>query len=232
MPISVASQVVATTQVPQVVMDANAITTIISNINSMYNNVITVTLSLLGFVGVVLPFFLSFHQKRQLKADHTSLTVLISKEINAAKAELMETIKKDLANEISAIDKKVTDMKSEMSKAISKNGALIDAKVHHLQAISSLEKEAFVGAYDDCVSAMLNYAKALEETNLPTVMDNLLTKSILPKLNKKDFETNTEMKKDFEEAIRVVNDINSNGRYETVIRALRIAFNEATNRAD
>lgn len=227
---AVVSAVVAAPVIAQVVMDANTTTTIISNINSMYNNVIAITFGLLGFVGVALPLFLSFHQKRQLKADHAALTETISNEIDTAKAKLMEKIREDLAEEISAVDQKVTGIKSEMSQAISKNEALIDAKIHHLQAVSSVTDKNYIGAYNDCVSSMTNYARAQAETNLPTVMDALLTKIILPKLKKKDFETNIDMKINLEKAIVVIEGINNNGRYDTLIRPLKIALNEAINR--
>jgi hypothetical protein len=224
------SAVAAAPVIAQVVMDANTTTTIISNINSMYSNVITTTFGLLGFVGIALPLFLSFHQKKQLKADHAVLTETISNEIDTAKAQLMEKIRKDLAEEISAVDKKVTGIKSEMSQAISKNEALMDAKIHHLQAVSSVADNKYVIAYNDCVSSMTNYARAQAETNLPTIMDVLLTKIILPKLKKKDFETNSDMKINLEKAIVVIEGINKNGRYETLIRSLKMALNEALNR--
>jgi hypothetical protein len=80
---------VAATETQKVLMNANDVTTIISNINSLYSTVIYWTFGIVAFIGVLLPVYIAILQNRQLKADRKLHTEEIDKQIRNAKETLI-----------------------------------------------------------------------------------------------------------------------------------------------
>lgn len=174
--------------VSQIVMDANTVTAIINNINSLYSNaigqLITFTIGILAFVGILLPAIVSFLQSRQLKADHKTLSDKISLETQMTKAALIEELKSTLADELTSFEKKVSEIKDELNMSILKSTARANAKAHHLQATTSMASGDYIGVFKDCVTAITDYAVAEDEANMQIVLKAILIPSVLPNLKK------------------------------------------------
>jgi hypothetical protein len=213
--------------VTQVVMDANTITTIINNINSMYSSLITYTVGLVAFIGILLPIVITLLQNRQLKNDHKALSDKISSELDAVKAKLLIELKSDLTVETKKLDNKAAEMKNELNVKISEMAAELHAKAHHIQARVAIDKNRFDIACLDCLYAIVGYCEAKDEANLQAVSEGVLMAMVVPHLKKLDFEENEIIEKKLIMALAAIEKINVNGRYDGSLKALRSAFKAA-----
>lgn len=223
-----AASAVAT--VSQVVMDSNATTTIISNINSLYNNIFTFVAVLVTLGGIAFPIALTRYQNKKIKNNQNQLTELIKSEIAAAKAALVGDIKKELASDIEKLEKNISDIKTELNESIHEKTAGLNAKAHHLQANTSIKENNFIGAFTDCATSIVDYATAKDEANLIKVLDVILINRVFPKLKKEDFEKNDEMDKWYEKVITVIEELNQSGRYTKELKSLKSKHKEAISR--
>lgn len=55
------------------ISDLNSITTVVSNVNSLYDNLITYTVGLIAFVGAFIPAALALIQRRQFVKERAVL---------------------------------------------------------------------------------------------------------------------------------------------------------------
>lgn len=216
--------------VTQVVMDANTMTAIINNVNSMYSNVIAYTVGLVAFVGILLPVAVSFFQNRQLKINHQALTDKIAMEMQEARNALIADLKNQLAIELSNFDKKASDIKNELNENILKASSGLNAKAHHLQARVAISANDFTSACIDCLVAINDYSKAADEGNLQVVLSAILFPLVLPKLKQADFENDDKIESYFQEALASIGKINTNGRYNQNIQLLKTEFKTAKAR--
>ncbi len=96
--------------VSQLVMDAQAITTIIDNLNSLYSSafghLVDYTVGLLAFLGVIVPVVFYWFQNKQLKLDKEMLAKKISLEIDEAKTTIIKDIQSKLIVELEEFEKK------------------------------------------------------------------------------------------------------------------------------
>jgi hypothetical protein len=226
---SVASQVTQASSIPQVGMDASTVTTIINNVNSLYSNVIFWTFGLLTLIGILLPVFISFLQRKQLKADNEKLSQQILSEMQAAKAALMAELNNDFEKELLHFEKKLTDMKNEMKSNIQKNKDEADGKAHHLQANSMLENKRYTNAFVDCLASTRHYASARLESNMKIMIGTLLN-NVFKYLKKADFEKDGTLENKFEEVIKSIANLNENGRYDSEIKSLKREMKDAMAR--
>jgi hypothetical protein len=122
--------------VSQLVMDAQATTTIIDNLNSLYSSafgyLIDYTVGLLALFGVIVPVIFYWLQNKQLKLDEEMLAKKISLEIDEAKKTIIEDIQCKLAIELEEFKKKVSDIKFELKEDVNKVTHLSYATIHHL----------------------------------------------------------------------------------------------------
>ena len=122
--------------VSQLVMDAQATTTIIDNLNSLYSSafgyLIDYTVGLLALFGVIVPVIFYWLQNKQLKLDEEMLAKKISLEIDEAKKTIIEDIQSKLAIELEEFKKKVSDIKFELKEDVNKVTHLSYATIHHL----------------------------------------------------------------------------------------------------
>jgi hypothetical protein len=220
------------TALTQMVMDANTVTTVINNINSLYSNaisqLITYTIGILAFVGIFIPLAISRMQNKQLKADNKALADKVATELAEAKKILIAELKVELSKEVALLDAKIVGIKEELEENISRKSAGLNAKSHHAQGNKFFEGNKNIEAFKEYLIAMKDYAKAKDEGNIQAIVGNL--EKVLPKLNQDDFVHKVGLEALAEKAIQMVDSINTNGRYTSDIRKLKEAFQSAQSR--
>ena len=204
--------------VSQLVMDAQATTTIIDNLNSIYSSafghLIEYTVGLLGLVGVIVPMIYYWFQNKQLKLDKKLLTGKISLEIEDAKKTIIEDIQSKLTIEIEEFEKKVSDIESGLKQDVGIVMHLSHAKIHHLQANSMVSFDKWSDAFEDCLTAIVGYSKASDEANLQTVLKAILIDKVLPNVNKEIIDKIYKLDDRVQEAVDCIDKLNKNGRYK------------------
>ncbi len=207
--------------VSQLVMDAQAITTIIDNLNSLYSSafghLVDYTVGLLALLGIIVPVVFYWFQNKQLKLDEEMLAKKISLEIDEAKKTIIEDIQSKLAIELEGFEKKVSEMKSELKEDVNIVMHLLHAKAHHLQANSMVSIGNWGGAFEDSLKAIVGYCKAGDEANLQIVLKAMLIDIVLPNFNKGFIDKIYKLDDRVKEAIDCIEILNKNGRYKVDI---------------
>lgn len=130
--------------VAQLVMDANAVTTIMSNLNTLYSNavsqLITYALGLVALVGVVIPLLVTLLQWRSLKAEKRSLELSIQDQIDTAKSAIRSGIDEELNSRVKALELSVLESIKEKTEKLEKKFGVAMAASMHLQGNAMLEK--------------------------------------------------------------------------------------------
>lgn len=219
-------------KVAQVVMDGNAVTSILNNINTLYSaavsQLITYTIGMMAFVGVLLPVVISLLQSRQLKADQANLTQKLEAAIVQAKTSLSEQIKADLKEEMATYEARIAEIKDGLTEDIKRAKDEAVARTHHLQAISLIGKGLFVDALADCANAAPGYASCGHEQNLQIILD-VVGDTILPKLNRSHFE-NTNAEESLGALFEAFEPLDENKRYRRYKEKLTAAIKSARAR--
>ena len=224
MSVAAASQVVATE-----IMNANAITMIISNINSLYNNVFTFVAVLVTLLGIIFPIVLTRYQNKKIASNHKLLSEQIKAEIGEAKTKLIEEIMARFAEEKLILENKIVVTENNLIKEITKMKSNIEARTHHLQGSQNLVKEKYVPALRDYEIAAKGFLFSADEGNMQNSLKNI-TDIILPKLNKDDFEKESDLEKRCLSLTEEIKGINVNSRYDSKIKELEDALKGAKAR--
>jgi hypothetical protein len=224
-----AASAVATVPVmSQVVMDSYAITSIISNINSLYNNIFTFVAAVVTLGGVVFPIVLTRYQNKNLRINQKQLTDLITSEIASTKAKLIDDLKKELALDVENLEKNISQIRGELDQRITESSAGLNAKAHHAQANINLEKGEYHRAVKDYLIAASEYISAKDENNLNRIIPTII--SSLKHVKQEFLDKNEDIEKWFKAAIDQIETLNQNGRYLDDIQTMKVEFKEAKSR--
>lgn len=228
-----ASAVVAAT-VQEVVMNGNDVSTIISNIDSLYTNalnqIIALTIGLLALGGVVFPLIVAHFQKRKSNADHRRLTAQIAGEINAAKNELVLGLEKELEKVREKFEQRISEIQEDIELQITKIQAGANAKTHHHIAVTSIQNKNFVDALVQCEIAIRDYVIAGDEYNMQITVNGNLLNPIFQNLKKRDFDENDRLEKSISQIVSSIETINDNGRYIDMINNIKKSRKAALGR--
>lgn len=196
---------------------------VVEKINSFYaqsfNQLITITVAFLAFIGVLVPVLITLYQARQLKNDKKELENYIQ--------EKHSQIKEGISNEIQSFFQLERERLQNEFAALKEEIRLSELKAHagllHLQGNSNLGKGDFVGAFRDFLRAAAQYASAAQERNLQRVL-RLAIEECLPKLDYRIKEPAFEIDETFQECVGKLSAININGRYDDVIKRLKLSY--------
>lgn len=132
--------------------------------NNAWNKLILFGSVLFAVVGILVPLFIQFYQKRVLKLGENELKNKLKTEITK---ELLETIKKEF---------------EENQKQIKILNASANAKILFSQAKFSLEKNSYSGALGELVSASYFCMECNDYKTLQNILDYILN-NCLPSLS-------------------------------------------------
>src|ERR1700690_2125951 len=166
--------------------------TILIAVNSFYTNafseLLTITIVILGFGGVILPIILQYLQSRSFQNERKSLDSQIAAEINNRKQELKSDLENQFQTEKDELSKYLHEELETLKTIIGKEVAVAKAGVFMLQGRQDLEDKNFADAACDYASAIQFYLLGEDEVNGQRALVGL--KDIcVPQLNIQNFET-------------------------------------------
>ena len=95
---------------------------ILEKLNTFYSGaftqLITYTVGILAFIGIVIPFAIATFQNKQLKKDQTSLSNQIANELIAAKEEMKREIEEQMSKRGEGLRKLVLETKNVIDSEI------------------------------------------------------------------------------------------------------------------
>lgn len=203
---------------------------ILEKLNTFYSGaftqLITYTVGILAFIGIVIPFAIASFQNRQLKKDQHSLSTQISTELIASKEDLKREIEEQISKREEKLRQLVVEVKKDIELEITRIDDLAMARALHLQANTTILSDPASAAYDALNAAHL-YAKNKNEQNLMPVIR--LFEDAIRKTNKQKFDQ-FDFDKACNEAIESIKKLNANGRYVDEIRSIKRQVVEAKKR--
>lgn len=223
----------AASEIAQVVMDANTVTTIANNINSLYSNAISqltaYTLSVVALVGILIPVIVTLIQWKSLKTEKENLERHIAEETTNAKsiirdellAELKRLVETEEGNLLSRVETKFQVLENKLECA--------DAASFHIQGNSQLGKKFHDLAAQDFCYATERYMRGGDELNGQRTLKSLIG-SCLPEINKDEYEQ-AELDEKIDRVVEVLKEMNQNNRYDDHIIDLQRERKAAKNRA-
>lgn len=219
----------AASEVSQVVMDANTVTTITNNINSLYSNAISqltsYTLGVVAIVGILIPVLVTLIQWRSLKVEKDNLEKHISDEIAKVKSNIRVELETEIKQQVLAVESNLLVRIEDRFKVLEKQLECADASSFHIQGNANIAKKSYGFAARDFCHATKGYLSGGDELNGPRTL-RLLIESCLPNIDKDNYEKN-ELGEKIDELIAFLKEINENKRYSDSIAQLNRERNAA-----
>jgi hypothetical protein len=201
---------------------------VVNSVNGFYSgafdSLFKLVLALIALFGVILPILNQIYQKQVMKSRDS--------ELKAENATLLEKTKTELLN---SIEEKFKSEKETIAAALKKNTVTMERRfataegyVFHLQGNSNLHNgEFFDAAHDYCKASEL-YCQGDCGADLVTVI-NLLTKAILPRLNKEDIEKEG-LRGRLDELLKQVGKVEHHGFLHEPMKQFAEAFRQTKSR--
>jgi hypothetical protein len=198
---------------------------ILEKLNSLYagaiSQLITYTVGVLAFVGLLIPVFIAALQRRQLKQDHESMLARLSTEVAAAKAELVKSLSEESIQTEERLREALESTKAELKAEMNRANAGHKAHAFHIQA-QNLQAGA-TSRIEDCLLATSNYVIAGDEFNLRTILN--VCNGLWKTAKLEDLEHIPNFDEAFNEGLAALRTLNKTGRYSADIQALTSGFN-------
>ncbi|HEY6095510.1 MAG TPA: hypothetical protein VIU93_11215 [Gallionellaceae bacterium] len=208
-------------------MDPNTISTIISNINGLYNNLVSYTVGLILFVGAFVPAVISFFQRRQFKQEYEDLSAKMTDEIRLRVKEAEENLRTFVtatqAAEIENLKRQNEELKRELTKQI----GTARAAGFHNQANQQSGHNPRV-ALESCNWALPLYLEGKDEANAKAIIKIVL--GALPTLSAAHAKERDEIENVVEGITDTLGLHDENGRYRLELQDIRRALKEARAR--
>lgn len=203
---------------------------ILEKLNSLYSGafsqLVTYTVGVLAFVGILIPLGIASFQNRQMKRDQAALSREIASSLAEARVQLFKEIEDQMTIREAKVQQLVADVKAEINLQVSKIDRAAMARSLHLQASASLATSPGSSTHD-CLCAISEYVACSDERNLISVLR--LLDSSLPKTDAAAFKL-FDSEDASKNALKAIETLNTNGRYSQELKALRTGLADAKER--
>lgn len=207
-------------------MDAATVTTILSNINNLYGNLVSYTVGLVLFVGAFVPAVISFFQRRQFTREYDELSKQMRTEMRDELRKVEDGLRASIAEvqkiEIEKLQESNNNLKSELLKEI----GLIRGASFHLQANQNRERPVI--SLMSSKAALSLYLEGNDERNARAVL--IIVNGALQKTNKVYLARNEEIEEYVTAILHDLTEHNTNGRYALDIDMIRRELKSAKDR--
>lgn len=181
--------------------------------NSAWEKLIIIGSVSFAVIGVLMPLIIQWYQKKTLKISEELLKKEIENQSLKLKEEILESINKSLEEKINIFEKKVLSINASST-----------GKTFHLQGNGQLSEKNYTGAFNDYVTAAVDYCTCEEYVNLQRVL-NLIKENCLPNLSLEEIEDlKISHNCDLEIVLKQITEIDEKGMLRQLIRDIRLAI--------
>lgn len=193
--------------------------------SSSFGQLVSITIGLLAFVGVIVPMLITFYQNRQFKQEQD----YILRKLEESTSELFKHIETEVSRKFeSEKEKRVKEM-AELREELLKEASKSKGGAFFIQANLQLDSADITNAIESYIYAIQNFMRAEDELNLQRALKRL-TYDCLPKAWNTIFQRWGDYEKDIKSIADELGKRNNNGRYTDVKMALVDALNQALQR--
>lgn len=205
---------------------------ILEKINTFYSaafgQLVTYTIGVLAFVGILIPCAISILQSRQFTRDQKAHLDHISSEIEKAKTVLNEQLQADVNALTKTFETQLALQEQSFTKQIKLTENSLKGRTSHLQALAHCDIFEHQYGVMSAIWAMRSYAIAKDESNLLRASEILL--SAFPRLNKKDLAELNDLERELEALFGYLDELNTTGRYSDMIIEIKKGYRNSQAR--
>jgi hypothetical protein len=206
---------------------------IIDKINGFYSTsfsqLITITIAILGFSGIVLPIIIQFMQNRTFRIEQKFLQVQIDQEIKLATAELKTEISNLFTKEKETIQAQLKAELSLLKTSMENKFNVAQAGTFFIQAVNKNEKKQFAVAARDYAFAAEMFLKGLDDLNGQRAIKGLIEVA-LPKIDSSSFDSEPQLGSSIEDLLKLLGERNDNNRFQDTITSIKTGVSQAKKR--
>lgn len=192
---------------------------ILEKVNALYSgaytHLLTITLAILAFSGVILPLVIQMIQNRTFRTEQAALQGQITTKIDAAKNELKSDLGKSFDEEKKALEDIVKREVETLNARFTEQVSAAKGASFFLQGRTLQERQLFGPAARDFAYAADLLFKGADEMNSQRAMKQL--RSCLSHLNKETFEETVDLEGYLATLLETLDKNNTNERFRDTI---------------
>ena len=212
---------------------------ILEKLNSMYssafNQLVTYTVGLMAFVGLLVPVVVSWIQNRSFQREMDAIAERLQEEASKIREELKKSLREELVtelrteirNEIAAIERRFTDSLTAKEVELSRKIIGADAGVFHVQGMLNATGNHHGAAVISFCGAASHYLLADDERNLQRVLGSMTEH--LKKVDLKQIDP-AEVEEAIGSLTQSLTAKDINGRYTDTIKRIERTLADARTR--
>ncbi len=204
---------------------------ILERVNSFYSGaftqLVTYTVALLAFVGVLIPILIEYIHNRTFRIEYEGTRRKLAEDLESLKVQISQdirsTLKKDLKKEFDGmVEQATSNLKAKVSNA--------HGGIFHLQGNSTVATGNYPSACHDFCRAGEFYLESQDQTDAQRVLTALAT-SCLANMDKQDFDQDATLESDIKGLIASVRKHNDHGAFSDFIDKVETSLATALKRA-
>jgi hypothetical protein len=203
---------------------------IVDKVNAFYSGaftqLITLTLAVLAFAGVILPILIQMIQSRTFRTEQKSLEARIDERLTAVKSKLADEVETKFQSEKANFEKIIADKMSVVDGKLKELAANTRGGTLFVQARFEASQRRFDLAGSCFASAADCLLQGNDEKNAQRAIRQLV-EECLPELNKAAFENVEDFEEATQQLIKTLEGKNEHDRYEDTIGSIRRELSNA-----
>jgi len=199
---------------------------ILESVNTFYSQsfsqLITITVAVLAFAGIILPVVISILQKRFFKLEHQAIESSVHKKLKIEYDLSIKAMHNEYKKKEMEFDIKILKMKEEINKELAK----AEGGIFHVQGNNELKSGYRTNAFLSFVDSAIKYMEAEDNKNLRVVL-NICSGECLLKFTKITFQKDEILEKSFNELLEKLTKYNEKDNFTDMIINLKEDLLEA-----
>jgi len=207
---------------------------ILEKVNSFYSSafsqLLTVTVIIFGFSGVILPIIWQIIQYRSFRTERKTLKSKITTDISTTTTNLKSEISDQFQKEKEQLGAYLKTEVETMNKILAEKISAAKAGTFYLQGGKNLDKKDYAAAACDFSSAANSFLIGQDERNGLKALEALV-KVCIPELDSSSFENQPDLDAEIEQLLEILASRNDYGRFTDTIKSITIGRTKAKKRS-
>jgi hypothetical protein len=194
-----------------------------------FSQLVTITIALVALAGIIMPILITLFQMRIFKIEHSQIKLELEKEMEVKFSSELEKYTSTLRNEYEVKESEYKSELKRVEKKSEKDTNIALGGLYLLQGNMNINNKLYISGAYSYIHSSIFHIKSDLESSLKIALNNLCN-HCYPNLSKEDFKHEEELNEYHTKLINDLKEYNTNKRYSSEIKTLRIAYDDAINR--
>lgn len=201
---------------------------VLESVNSFYSQsfsqLISITVAVLAFAGIVLPVLITLYQKRIFSLEHNAIEKSIHDKLKKELDLIVVTIRDEYQQKEVEHKAEMAEMKSNIAMEL----ADAEGGIYHVQGNAELSSGQYLIALNSFLNAGFRYVKAESNQNLRRILNQCIDFGF-PNVTSEDLDDDKGFEKNFESLIEKIEIYDEKYNFVDQITLFRRAYQNAKN---